>query len=206
MPSPADRSPAAPKPRVFLNVPYDASYEKLLVALTAALIAVGRDPLLTFQIPDGGQGRLRRIFDLLKSCEVSIHDLSATGLPVRFNMPFELGLACALKEQTGSHDFLVLERERHRLDRTLSDLKGIDPKIHGGSARSVIAAVLEVLQLPTDNPSVAEVWRLYRYLRQILPILKAEHGRNTLFSSRVYGELVTQGWLHARELGLLPAT
>src|SRR4051812_36698161 len=91
---------------VFLNVPYSPSYEKLLVALTAALVAVGRRPRLTFEIADGGQGRFRRIFALLKSCRVSIHDLSAVGLPVRFNMPFELGLACAIQEQGARHDFL----------------------------------------------------------------------------------------------------
>ena len=44
--------------QVFLNVPYNRSYERTLVALTAALVAVGRVPRLTFQIPDVGQGRL----------------------------------------------------------------------------------------------------------------------------------------------------
>ncbi len=205
MPSPGDAFLGPAKPRVFLNVPYDAAYEKVLVAITAALIALGRDPQLTFQVPDGGQGRLRRIFDLLKSCPVSIHDLSAVGLPVRFNMPFELGLACALKEQTGSHDFLVLERKRHRLDRTLSDLKGIDPKIHGGSARAAIAAILEVLERPSGNPTAKQVWELYGRLRRILPALKQDHGRDSIFGSRVYGDLVSLGWIEAISLGLVEA-
>lgn len=205
MPSPAESSPTAAAPRVFLNVPYDASYEKILVALTAALIALGRDPQLTFQVPDGGQGRLRRIFDLLSSCPVSIHDLSAVGTPVRFNMPFELGLACALKEQTRSHDFLVLERKRHRLDRSLTDLKGIDPKIHGGSARAAIAAILEVLERSSGNPTAEQVWQLYRRLHRLLPALKRQHGRNTLFGSRVYGDLVSLGWIEAQMLGLVDA-
>lgn len=205
MPSPADPVPQAAKPRVFLNVPYDDSYEKVLVAITAALIALGRDPQLTFQVPDGGQGRLRRIFSLLKSCPVSIHDLSAVGQPVRFNMPFELGLACALKEQTDSHDFLVLERKRHRLDHTLSDLKGIDPKIHGGSARLAISAILEVLERPSGNPTAKQVWHLYVRLRRILPALKIQHGRDSLFGSRVYGDLVSLGWDEALSLGLIEA-
>lgn len=83
-----------------------------MVALSAAL---GRVPQLTFQVPDGDEGHLPRIFRLLKSCRVSIHDLNAVGIPVRFNMPFELGLACAIKQQTGRHDFLALERKSHRL-------------------------------------------------------------------------------------------
>jgi hypothetical protein len=100
MPNRRRSTPVDPA-KVFLIVPYDSSYERTLVALTAALVVLGRVPQLTFQITDGGQGRLRRIFDLLKSCRFSIHDLSAVDKPVRFNIPFELGLACALKEQTG---------------------------------------------------------------------------------------------------------
>ena len=91
---------------------------------------------------------MRRIFDLLKSCRVSIHDLSAVGHPARFNTPFELGLACALKEQSNQHDFLILERKPHRLHRHLSDVGGIDPKIHHGTARGAICAVLGVLERP----------------------------------------------------------
>jgi hypothetical protein len=103
--------------QVFLNVPYNRSYEKMLVALTCALVAVGRVPRLTFEVPEVGEGRLKRIFDLIKSCRVSVHDLSAVGMPVRFNMPFELGLAWTVKQQLGQHDFLILEGKAHRLPR-----------------------------------------------------------------------------------------
>jgi hypothetical protein len=188
--------------RVFLNVPYDRSYEKILVALTAALVALGRVPALTFQIPDGGQGRLARIFRLLKSCRVSIHDLSAVGLPVRFNMPFELGLACAIKEQSGRHDFLVLERKSHRVDRHLSDLRGVDPKIHRGTVEGAICAVLEVLERPGGNPSTAEVLQLHRRMMRFVPALKTRHGRTDLYGTRVYGELVALGWDAAAHLGI----
>ena len=172
------------------------------MALTAALVALRRVPRLTFQIPDGGQGRLRRILDLLKSCRVSIHDLSAVGHPVRFNMPFELGLACAIKEQSGQHDFLVFERKPHRLHRHLSDIGGIDPKIHFGTARGAISAFLEVLERPEGNPSAAQVLRLHRRMMRLLPALKAQHGNRDLFSTRVYGQLVASGWLAAREMDL----
>ena len=188
--------------QVFLNVPYSPSYERILVALTAALVVLRRVPRLTFQIPEGGQGRLRRIFDLLKSCRVSIHDLSAVGQPVRFNMPFELGLACAIQEDSGQHDYLMLERKPHRLHRHLSDLGGIDPKIHHGTPRGAICAVLEVLERPEGNPSAAEVMKLYRRMLRLVPELKAQHGNHDLFSTRVYGELVTSGWVAAREMGL----
>ena len=62
---------------VFLNIPYDNNplSESLLVAYTASLVALGRKPRLTFEIPDGGTGRMGRIFSLLKSCPISFHDL-----------------------------------------------------------------------------------------------------------------------------------
>lgn len=193
---------ALPQAQVFLNIPYSASYEKLLVALTAALVAVGRVPQLTFQIPDGGQGRLQRIFTLLKSCNVSIPDLSAVGRPVRFNMPFELGLACALKAAGGRHDFLVLEKKPHRLDRHLSDLRGIDPKIHHGTAQGAIGAVLDVLAKPGRNPDATAVMRLYRVLRRYVPLLKRRHRSPDLFSQRIYHELVALGFDEARQMGM----
>lgn len=202
-PTPSKRAASEIAPaQVFLNVPYSASYERTLLALTAALVAVGRVPRLTFQLPDGGQGRLQRIFELLRSCRVSIHDLSSVGLPVRFNMPFELGLACALKQQTDQHDFLVLDRRAHRLDRHLSDLKGVDTKIHHGSVSGAICAVLESLDKPTGNPSAADVMKLYRRMRKFLPVLKSRQGNQGIFSPRVYGELVALGFETAREMKL----
>lgn len=180
--------------QVFLNVPYDQSYEKILIALTAALVALGRVPRLTFEIPDGGQGRLPRIFTLLRSCRVSVHDLSAVGCPVRFNMPFELGLACALKTQGARHDFLVLERRSHRVDRHLSDLRGIDPKIHGGTARGAIGVILDVLERSGPNPTTTDVMKLYRRMHRYVPELKRRHARDDLYGRRIYGELVAMGY------------
>lgn len=187
---------------VFLNVPYSPGYERMLVALTAALVVVRAIPRLTFQVPDGGEGRLNRIYGLLRSCRVSIHDLSSVGMPVRFNMPFELGMAYAIKARTGRHDFLVLESQPHRLDRHLSDLRGIDPKIHHGTVRGAIRAVLEVLEKPGGNPPASEVMGLYRRMMRQLPVLKAMHGNPDLFSTRVYGELVTLGRELARAMNL----
>src|SRR5690606_1368184 len=109
------------------------------------------------------------------------------------NMPFELGLAWTIREQNGSHKFMVLEREPHRMDKTLSDLKWVDPKIHHGRPRGAICAVLESLEKPGGNPSALEVLRLHRRLMTYLPALKLEHGNRPLFTTRVYGKLVAMG-------------
>ncbi len=156
----------------FINIPYDKGYERVFVSIVAALISIGRTPHCTLEIPEGGQGRLKRIHNLLESCRVSIHDLSRVGLPVRFNMPFEMGLACALNRHKGPHTFILLEKKKHRLDRTLSDIKGIDPYIHNGSMLSVVLRVLEALASANTQPKPTEVHRLAIDLWQIANDLK----------------------------------
>src|SRR5437016_5813575 len=83
---------------VFLNVPFDKAYERQFVALIAAIVAIGRTPRCVLELPELGRGRLNRLFQHLRQCGVSVHDLSRVGTPVRFNMPFELGMACAISE------------------------------------------------------------------------------------------------------------
>lgn len=82
---------------VFINVPFDRSYESLFVTLVGTLVFLGQEPHCVLEVREKGEGRLTRIVDLMRMCRLSIHDLSRVGMPARFNMPFELGLACALK-------------------------------------------------------------------------------------------------------------
>jgi hypothetical protein len=84
----------------------------------------------------------------------------------------------------------------------LSDIGGIDAKVHHGTARGAICAVLEVFERPEGNPSAAQVMRLHRRMMRLLPKLKAQHGNRDLFSTRVYGQLVASGWRAAQEMGL----
>jgi hypothetical protein len=120
---------------VFLNVPFDRGYERLFVALISALVSIGRVPHCVLEIPEQGTGRLARTFRLIQDCPASLHDLSRVGRPVRFNMPFELGLAVALSRMERRPKFIILESEQYRLQRTLSDLNGFDPGIHKSSVR-----------------------------------------------------------------------
>ena len=186
--------------QVFLNVPYNKSYEHRLVALTVALVSIGRTPLLACQVPEIGQGRLSRIFELLKDCPVSIHDLSAVGGPARFNMPFELGIACAIREHSDRHEFVVFEKRPHQLLRYLSDLNGIDPRVHHGTISGTIRAVLDAIDSPHGNPNAASVLRLYRRMIRYLPTIKCEHATTSLFSIRTYGDLVWLSGIVSREM------
>ena len=189
---------------VFINIPYDKGYERIFVAIVASLISIGRKPRCTLEIPEGGQGRLNRIHDLLESCRVSIHDLSSVGQPARFNMPFELGLACALDRHKGPHTFLLFERQKYRLDRTLSDVKGRDPYIHNGSILSVVHGVLEALASRNTNLEPTRVHRLAIDLWQTANDLKKVNRKKTVFNRTVFYQLVSAGLEYAVKRGFVP--
>jgi hypothetical protein len=188
---------------VFLKVPFDQDYEPLFVALIGALAALGRMPHSVLEVPEQGEGRLARIFGLMRQCPVSIHDLSRVELPVRFNMPFELGIAFALSCLEKSHKFVLLEAKRHRLQKTLSDVNGIDPGIHHAAVRGVISCVLSHLGESRGNPDAKTVAGIHREPWKTIPSLKAIHGRANIYSRSIFTELVDGATRLAKNEGLV---
>jgi len=189
---------------VFINIPYDKSYEHIFVSIIAALISIGRMPRCTLEIAEGGQGRLTRIHDLLESCRVSIHDLSCVKTPVRFNMPFELGLACALDRFNGPHSYILLEKKNYRLDKTLSDIKGRDPYIYGGSMLKVVQCVLDALGKKEGQPEMTRVRKLAVDLWQIAKEIKKNNKVETIFNRTSYYRLISVGVEYAVKRGFIP--
>jgi hypothetical protein len=188
------------KSSVFLNVPFDRGYERQFLALLAAVLALGRRPRCVLELADPGEGRLARTIRHLQHCRVSLHDLSRAG---RFNMPFELGLACAVSRLSGPHDFFVFHKAERRLDRQLTDLKGVDHSTHGGTVRGTITCVLEVLHTTTADPTPDTVYRLYQDLFQLARELKRRYRRRSIFSRAIFGQLVEGGAILAADGGLL---
>jgi hypothetical protein len=197
-------APVSAESQVYLNVPYDKGYEESFVALIAALIALGRTPRCVLEVTEVGQGRLHRIFELLEGCRVSLSDLSRVGLPARFNMPFELGLAHALRRHRSPHLVIVLEREPHRFFKTLSDLAGHDPLIHGGSPRRVIQAVLGALGSTDTDPGPNEVYGMWKLLWKVAKQLKVEHGASDIFNRAMFRKLVSAATQLAQRAGFIP--
>ena len=115
------------------------------------LVFLGQKPRCVLEIREQGDGRLARILDLVRACRISVHDLSRVSTPVRFNMPFELGIACALKLlHPLDYEVFVLDAAPYRLDKTLSDYKGRDPLIHHGTSDGLLACVLDAF-VETDR-------------------------------------------------------
>ena len=193
-------------PSVFLNVPYDAAFENLLLAYIAAVSAYGFAPRATLEIPFG-QRRLDRILRLIRESRYSIHDLSrvqsdrkAPRTP-RFNMPFELGLTVALERTVHpDHSWIVCESVRRRINKSLSDLDGTDAYIHDGTVAGVFRELGNAFVGSRRQPTVTEMSQIYRLLRaQFRKILKKAGARDA-FNARVFKELCVLASTAADEL------
>ena len=178
---------------VFINVPFDRRSEWLYLALVAGIVGVGLNPRCVVELPRS-RDRLRRIFDLIRSCPYSIHDLSCVRVAgagkfrvPRFNMPFELGLAVALGLRD-KHEWAVFDRIPYRVTRSLSDLNGYDQYTHRGVPEGVLQAVAELFHdLPSppkrDPDELVQVYRIIRRFRRAR--LPAD-----VFTATAFGKLV----------------
>ena len=186
---------------VFLNVPYDKGYQPLFVSLVSALVHLGHHPHCVLEIPETGQGRLRRVADLLHSCGVSIHDLSRQAQPARFNMPFELGLAWSLALQGAGHKVILMDSAPHRLDKVLSDLKGHDPLIHGNTCDRLIGSLLDVVARPV--PPIDELRAEARVLRRLAREIARSYKTETVFQTALFLALIETAVQRAEDRGYL---
>lgn len=188
---------------VFINVPFDQSYEPLFVTLVGSLVFLGQEPHCVLEVREKGDGRLVRIVELMRACRISIHDLSRTGTPVRFNMPFELGLACSLKVMTPSaYEVFVLDAQPYRLDKLLSDYKGRDPLIHNGTCDGMVACLLDAFIV--NVPEAATQFRnATRELRKTAQVLKRQMKASSLFRPALFRLVVAAATEIAIERGFI---
>jgi hypothetical protein len=185
-----------PEAEVFLNIPYDARFGRLFRAYICGTSAFGLVPRATLEIP-GGARRLDRIFQLIQSCEYAIHDLSRVELDrtppctPRFNMPFELGLSVAHDKasKNATHEWFVCESMNFRLTKSLSDLNGTDPYIHGGTVEGVFAQLRNMFVRSDRQPSIPQMWTIYREVSRALPVILHAAGPASLYSARVFRDL-----------------
>ncbi|MBZ5521843.1 MAG: hypothetical protein LAP21_06345 [Acidobacteriia bacterium] len=171
---------------VFLNFPYDEQFGRLCLAYICGVACFGLVPRATLEIP--GNRRLDRIIALIQSCPFSLHDLSRVQLDrvkprtPRFNMPFELGLAIARdKLSAGEHSWYVFEAMNRRAEKSLSDISGTDVYIHGGTVRGVLRQLSNAFIREERQPSLEEMYGVYRYVRKELASILRASGSESIF-------------------------
>lgn len=141
---------------VFINCPFDEEYAPLLEAMLFCLVYFGFRPRLANERLEAGENRLDKIIGMIRTSRFSIHDLSrcvanSVGESFRMNMPFEFGIDFGFRhagdERLGSKQFLVFERNRYDLKRSLSDIAGMDVECHRDNFEEVIKNVRDFFRV-----------------------------------------------------------
>jgi len=150
-------------------------------------VFLGQEPHCVLEIREAGEGRLARIIDLMLSCRMSIHDLSR--MRARFNMPYELGLASAIKHlYPDDYEIFVLDSRSYRIDRTLSDYKGRDPLIHNGTCDGMVTCLLDTFQ--SDTYDAVDVRDAAKELRKSARVIKHRLKATSIFRPSAFRLLV----------------
>jgi hypothetical protein len=194
------------KNAVFLNVPYDEQFTQLFLAYVVGIRGYGLIPHATIEIP-GGARRLERIGSLIRSCAYSIHDLSRVELDPappptpRFNMPFELGMAVAFHwSRRAKHTWFVLETEKWRIQKSLSDLNGTDIYVHGGTPEGVFRELAKAFVRELRQPTVKQLRTIYREIGNKLPKFLDDAGSDDPFQARVFQDISVYAGVLAQQI------
>jgi hypothetical protein len=189
---------------VFLNVPYDPSYEGVFVALIVAVTAARLVPHCTLEVPSV-RDRRERIFGLIEQCGTSVHDIS---IPDRLNMPFELGFAFAVERYRGrgtrgAHEILVLNRDGLEAMRRLSDLNGVDVYGHDLDDRRAAAIVFGQLRETGGLLPVRQLERAVDRVRAATARIVKRHRTKELYELGTFDAVRYAAVKECTELGLV---
>ena len=152
--------PASYESSVFINCPFDDAYHALFQAIVFAVHDCGYIARCSREFDDASEVRIEKIGKIIGACKFGIHDIcrtepdGATGLP-RFNMPLELGLFLGAKRfgrgEQKRKTCLILDVERYRFQKFISDIGGQDIHAHGAEPEKAIKVVRDWLS--DDMPS-----------------------------------------------------
>ena len=154
---------------VFINCPFDADYLPLARTLVFCVLRCGFQPRIATDRSDSGEIRVEKIRELIRSSRFSIHDLSRMeplgpeDLP-RFNMPFELGLDLGCRYYGTAHlkskQCLILEKERYRYQKVLSDISGNDIRAHHNDPEQLVQELRDWLRVCSGEALLpaAKLW------------------------------------------------
>lgn len=138
--------------RVFLNCPFDDQFKSLFDAIVFTIHDLGFQARHAL-IDDSNAIRVERIAIEIATAKYSLHDISrvqlgANKLP-RFNMPFEAGIAYAMHAMNPyqwDHHLGILDGVQYQHNASISDLAGLDTKVHDNDPVKAITCVRDFLR------------------------------------------------------------
>lgn len=193
---------------VFVNCPFDDDYRPLFEAVVFTLHDCGYVAHSALEVTDASQVRIDKVSMLIGACKLGLHDISrteldaTTGLP-RFNMPLELGLFLGAKRfGTGRQrqkNCLIMDVDRYRYQKFISDIAGQDIVAHAGNVAQAIRIVRDWLSDAEPRsvrmPSGTVIWQRYEQFRRDLPATCARNG--LIADELTFNEfvLIAEEWL-----------
>ncbi len=178
----------------FINVPYANRYEKIYLAFIAGAAAYGLLPTAAVHDPSS-RFQLDRICEMIAAASYSFHDLSWMSVDnkqprtPRLNMTFELGLAVAFsRSRRREHRWIVFDTVPYRLQKALSDLGGIRPRIYDGTPVGLLRELMSALQREKHRPTLPNLVAVYRELETAARRIKRTYSRD-LFDTRPFTDL-----------------
>jgi hypothetical protein len=172
---------------VFINCPFDSAYRPLFEAVVFSVYDCGFYPRSALEVDDSSEVRIEKIIRIVSECRLAVHDISRTQLDrdsrlPRFNMPLELGIFIGAKAfgavEHQRKAAIVLDTDRYRYQKYISDIAGQDIRAHHRKPLNAIQQVRSFLSthcadgiiLPGGNKIAAR----YTEFRRRLPETGAE--------------------------------
>lgn len=166
---------------IFVNCPFDKKYKKYFNAIIFTVIYCAYNPRCALETSDSSKNRLERILEIIKSCSLSIHDISRTALDQgtklpRFNMPFELGIVIGAKnfgsKSLNNYNCLIVESVQYQYQKYLSDIAGHDIPAYDDDIEKLIKAIrnwLNQFELQLTLPGYTKIFNNYDKFRLDIP-------------------------------------
>ena len=202
--------------QVFINCPFDGQYIDMFRACVFTILDAGLIPRCSLEVDNATEFRLGAIVRLVQCCRYGVHDLSRVDLDTgsrlpRFNMPFELGVFYSARHFGGARQkqkqCIVLEKERYRYQKFISDISGIDVTAHHDSQRQIIKAVRGWLVTATRRTTIPPSEEIYSRFKVFqADIRQACRRRRINYDSMPYVELVHNmtDWLRTHQIAPEP--
>lgn len=162
--------------RIFVNCPFDTRYKPIFDAIVFTIHDLGFQARHAL-IDNSAVVRVERIAIEIASCQFSIHDMSRVQLGKnklpRFNMPFEAGMAYivhAMQPCGVEHHMGVLDAMPYQYQASISDLAGLDPKVHANDPLQAIGCVRDFVRRKSGRvmPGAAHVRKRYQAFQALL--------------------------------------
>jgi len=197
---------------VFINCPFDKKYANMFRACVFTVLDAGFIPRCALEVDDATQSRLSAILSLIDDCRYGVHDLSrvqldSTSRLPRFNMPFELGLFYSAKHFGLSNQkrkqCLVLETEKYRYQKFISDIAGVDITPHDNSPEKLILALRNWLVTASRRTTIPPGQKIKtRFNAFQLNIMKMCRKNRIDYSAMPFIELVENmtDWLRINQI------